>query len=365
LRRIFQKFVEGVRTSEIFWNDNQTSDKGTDINQKVQIALQQLAIPVRETRATAKSKADTEDASFLTLSSLHSQDSTLVEQNQKIDIPRPKHTVSTDVKVAPKFTAGELRANRTLLVGRILVRNFGKLGNFKGVASSYDAVHEEYRIDFSADNTYELLSFDDMLTLLPNTWLFKRAHANIACVQLALSTTIFEVAMLKYTGKPAAFVAIASGCTEPGSYDESLTVVDSVLCQESMIVEIRQLESMDCWNVVLLAGLPSQSFVIGNKWVFNLKYCDNVFDKRKSRLMALGYQQEKGRDFFESFSPTCSQIALRLILGLTSTIGWRSIDVDALSAFISSKLAVGEHVYMKMPNGFNTLQDTHCQVVYP
>ena len=103
-----------------------TSDKGTDINQEVQIAMQQLAIPVRETRATAKSKADTEDASFLTLSSLHSQDSILhVEQNKKIDISRPKHTDSTGVIVAPKFTEGELRANRTLLVGRILVRNFG------------------------------------------------------------------------------------------------------------------------------------------------------------------------------------------------------------------------------------------------
>jgi len=355
-----ESFVEGVGTPEIFLNDNQTSDKGTDINQGVQIALQQLAIPVRETRATAKSKADTEDASFLILNSLHSQDSTLVEQNQKIDISRPKHNASTDVIVAPKFTEGELRANRTLLVGRILVRNFGKLGNFKGVVSSYDAVHEEYRIDFSADNTYGLLSFDDTLTLLPNTWLFKRAQANIACVQLALTTTIFDVAMLKYTGKPAAFVAIASGFTEPGSYAESLTVVDSALWQESMIVEIRQLESMDCWNVVLLTDLPSQSFVIGNKWVFKLRYRDNVFDKRKSRLVALGYQQEKGRDFFESFSPSCSQIALQLILGLTSTIGWRSIDMDALSAFISSKLAVGEHVYMKMPKGFDTLQDTHC-----
>jgi len=127
-------------------------DKGTDINQEVQIALQQLVIPVRETRATAKSKADTTDASFLTLSSLHSQDSTLAEQNQKIDISRPKHTASTDVIVPPKFTEGELSANCTLLVGRILVRNFGKLGHFKGVVSSYDAVHEEYCIDFSADN---------------------------------------------------------------------------------------------------------------------------------------------------------------------------------------------------------------------
>ena len=160
-----ESFVEGVETHEIFLNNNQTSDKRDEINQEVQIALQQLAIPVRETGATAKSKADTEDASFLSLISLHSQDSTSVEQNQKIDISRPKHTASTDVIFAPKFTDGELRANCTLLVARILVRNFGRLG----IVSSYDAVRKQYCIDFSADNIHELLSFDDMLTLLSNT----------------------------------------------------------------------------------------------------------------------------------------------------------------------------------------------------
>ena len=46
------------------------------------------------------------------------------------------------------------------------------------------------------------------------------------------------------------------------------------------------------------------------------------------------------------------------MLGLTSSISWRSIDMDALSAFISSQLAQGEHVYMKMP--LDILQDTHC-----
>jgi len=69
-------------------------------------------------------------------------------------------------------------------------------------------------------------------------------------VQLAFTTIIFNVAMFKHTGKLAAFFAIASGFREPGpgSYVESLTVIDSALWQESMIVEICQLESMDCWD---------------------------------------------------------------------------------------------------------------------
>jgi len=93
----------------------------------------------------------------------------------------------------------------------------------------------------------------------------------------------------------------------PGSYVESLTVIDSALWQESMIVEICQLESMDCWDhCCSFEWLAFSIFCKGNKWVFEFKYRDNVFDKRKSRLVASGYQKGKGRDFFESFSLTCS-----------------------------------------------------------
>ena len=65
----------------------------------------------------------------------------------------------------------------------------------------------------------------------------------------------------------------------------------------------------------------------------------------------LGYQQEKGRDYFASFAPTCSQTTLCLVPVLTAVLGWHSLDLDAVCAFISSDLAEGEHVYMKVPPG--------------
>jgi len=97
---------------------------------------------------------------------------------------------STDVIVPPKFTESDLGANRTLLVGRILVRNFGKLGSFKGVVSSYDAVHEEYRVDFSANNTYELLGYDQVCVaiLVYHSWMhslcgFQQNHRRLHWVK--------------------------------------------------------------------------------------------------------------------------------------------------------------------------------------
>jgi len=70
-------------------------------------------------------------------------------------------------------------------------------------------------------------------------------------------------------------------------------------------------------------------------------------------MTRLGYQQEKGRDYFDSFAPACSQTTLRLVLALTAVPGWHSLDLDAVCAFISSDLAEGEHVYMKAPLGYD------------
>jgi len=73
----------------------------------------------------------------------------------------------------------------------------------------------------------------------------------------------------------------------------------------------------------------------------------------------MGYQQEKGRDYFESFSPTCSPSTIRLVLALTSVPRWHSLDLDAVCAFISSDLAEGERVHMEGPPGYN-IGDGNC-----
>ena len=72
--------------------------------------------------------------------------------------------------------------------------------------------------------------------------------------------------------------------------------------------------------------------------MFKLKYRDGAYERHRARLVAMGYQQEKGRDYFESFSPTCSHPTIRLVLALISVPGWHSLDLDAVCAFISSDL---------------------------
>ena len=82
------------------------------------------------------------------------------------------------------------------------------------------------------------------------------------------------------------------------------------------------------------------------KWVLKLKYTNGVYEKHKARIVARGFEQRKGVDYFHSFSPTASQVSLRLVLALTASPDFLSVDLDATSAFISAPLQGNEQVYM-------------------
>jgi len=71
----------------------------------------------------------------------------------------------------------------------------------------------------------------------------------------------------------------------------------------------------------------------GCKWILKLNFVNGV-------------EQLKGVDCFQSFSPTASQVILRLVLALTASLGFLSVDLDATSAFISAPLQDNEQVYM-------------------
>jgi hypothetical protein len=62
---------------------------------------------------------------------------------------------------------------------------------------------------------------------------------------------------------------------------------------------------------------------------------------------------------FQSFGPTSSQVSLRLVLALTASPGFLSVDLDATSAFISAPLQDNEQVYMTAVSGY-PLPPGHC-----
>ena len=154
-------------------------------------------------------------------------------------------------------------------------------------------------------------------------------------------------------------VQVAVTYTEPLKYQDALIAPDRVLWKAALDLEYGTLERMGCWRVVKLSTLPPGVKPITCKWVLKLKFANGVYEKHKARIVARGFEQRKGVDYFHSFSPTASQVSLRLVLALTASPGFLSVDLDATSAFISAPLQDNEQVYMTAVPGY-PLPPGHC-----
>jgi len=70
--------------------------------------------------------------------------------------------------------------------------------------------------------------------------------------------------------------------------------------KEAMATELHALAKNYTWSVVTL---PHGKVLIGCKWVYKIKYRANgSIEKYKARLVAQGYTQMEGVDYFDTFS---------------------------------------------------------------
>ena len=72
---------------------------------------------------------------------------------------------------------------------------------------------------------------------------------------------------------------------------------------------------MGCWDIV---GIPSYTMLLGVRWVFKIKMIENEYECHKTRLVVKGYMKQQDVHYTQSFSPTISQVTLRIVMELTS-----------------------------------------------
>jgi len=105
----------------------------------------------------------------------------------------------------------------------------------------------------------------------------------------------------------------------------------------------------------LLVPLPSSIKPIDCCWVYKLKYKpDDIVYKFKAQMVAKGYTQTKGLDYFETFSHVVKLTIVHILSALATASDWFIHQLDVDNAFFHGDLH--EEIYMKPPPGFSLPQ---------
>ena len=134
---------------------------------------------------------------------------------------------------------------------------------------------------------------------------------------------------------------------EPSNYEEAQQHSEWV---DAMEAEMEMIHKNQTWELV---PRPDERKVIGVKWIYKAKMNPNgTVNKYKARLVARGFAQESGVDYFETFALVARFDTIRLLIALAAQKKWKIHQLDIKSAFLNGELE--EDVFVEQPEGFQS-----------
>jgi len=135
---------------------------------------------------------------------------------------------------------------------------------------------------------------------------------------------------------------------EPTDYDDIQHLPDKEDWYNAIDEELNNMERLKVFSVI--KNIPKNANIVSSKWIFKYKRnAEGNVIKRKARLVARGFTQEYGIDFYETFSPTLKQDSLRLIIALAVQYNFEIKQIDITAAYLNAPLS--ENIFMKPPKG--------------
>ncbi|CAI7932441.1 unnamed protein product [Closterium sp. NIES-54] len=145
---------------------------------------------------------------------------------------------------------------------------------------------------------------------------------------------------------------------DPKTLAEALSGPDAKKWKQGVKEEYDSLLENGSWE---LCELPPRKKTISSKLIFRHKYgLDGELTCYKSMLVAKGFQQTKGKEFDEFFSPVGKETTLRLSLATAADRGWRIKQMDITTAFLNGIIL--EELYMQQPEGLDGGSGRVCRL---
>lgn len=143
---------------------------------------------------------------------------------------------------------------------------------------------------------------------------------------------------------------------EPQTYEQAVGGNDK---EEWIVAMNEEFDSFIKNRTWILVDRPKDQRVVDNKWVFKVKKNpDDSIDRFKARLVARGFTQEYGVNYFETFSPVVRFTSIRIILAIASSRKMYLKQFDVKTAFLNGEL--DEEVFMEQPVGFKDGSNKVC-----
>lgn len=106
----------------------------------------------------------------------------------------------------------------------------------------------------------------------------------------------------------------------PVTYNDAMSGPDAATWVPSMQTELTALVRLKVWNVT---ERTDDIRSVGSRWFYTVKPAVGSSPLRpKSRLVAQGYSQIEGIDFFDTSAPVVSKDTVRVAFAIAAALNW-------------------------------------------
>ncbi|KAI3655575.1 hypothetical protein MP638_007280, partial [Amoeboaphelidium occidentale] len=155
--------------------------------------------------------------------------------------------------------------------------------------------------------------------------------------------------------------ASVSSISIPLSYQEAIQSSHSAEWKDAILSELTSIEENHTW-VLVDRPTDEQINIVSSKWVFTIKENnDGTIERFKARLVARGFSQKFGIDYFETFSPVINKETFRFLITVACHYDYEIHTMDVSTAFLNGTLQ--ETIFMDIPEGYGTIMNTTGKVL--